>query len=350
MPALTKWGQQKHEIGLSLFLIVAGNSKTAQNSKTMTRIEWLLVVLPLVSTWTLDRSSKIWGSQLTETLSFGILNFSLHHNPGAMLGIFSNLPAVLRVVSLSTAGAFLVCIYLLIQYLLPIKSLMLRAGMSILLGGIIGNVTDRIIYGHVIDFILFKFTFFNNTVYHTPVFNIADALQWIGYAMIVIAVIREGELLWPENNFRKRYWVNMSFQLKYCFILLGVGLGISLIASVFSYTYLRVTMIELVGNNKQILDRFLIPFIETFILMSIGISLALFSVGKIISHRIAGPLYAFERYLELILERKGQSLHPFRLRAHDEFKHLEPLAEQVRDAIKKNEEKKESPAQTHETI
>ena len=58
---------------------------------------------------------------------------ALHHNPGAMLGLFSDLPPVLRIVSLSTGGAFLVVIYALIQYLLPIKSLILRSGMSVLL-------------------------------------------------------------------------------------------------------------------------------------------------------------------------------------------------------------------------
>jgi len=294
----------------------------------MKRLEWLLVILPLISTWTLDRSTKLWGSQLTEVIDLGVLQFSLHHNPGAMLGLFSNLPAVLRVVSLSTAGAFLVCIYLLIQYLLPIKSLVLRSGMSILLGGIIGNVTDRILYGHVIDFILFNFGSFLS-----PVFNIADALQWLGYGMIVFAIIREGEILWPENNARKRYWINSAFQLKYCFLLLGIGFGISLITSVFAFTYLRVTMIELVGEDQAILDRFLIPFIETLVLMTIGISLALFSVGKIISHRIAGPLYAFEKYLATLIENRDKPIHKFKLRSHDEFKHLEPLAEEVRSVI-----------------
>ena len=294
----------------------------------MSRLEWLLVILPLVSTWTLDRSTKLWGSRLTEVVDLGALQFSLHHNPGAMLGLFSNLPAVLRVVSLSTAGAFLVCIYLLIQYLLPIKSLILRSGMSILLGGIIGNVTDRILYGHVIDFILFNFGSMLS-----PVFNVADALQWIGYGMIVYAVIKEGEILWPENNARKKYWINSSFQLKYCFLLLGIGFSISLITSVFAFTYLRVTMIELIGQNQTVLDRFLMPFLETLAVMTVGISLALFSVGKIISHRIAGPLYAFEKYLSLVIESKDKPIHKFRLRSHDEFKHLEPLAEQIRSVV-----------------
>jgi signal peptidase II len=299
----------------------------------MNRKEWILVVLPLVLTWWIDRATKSWAVDLTGILSYGWMHFSLHHNPGAMLGLFSDLPPVLRVVSLSTGGAFLVCTYGLIQYLLPIKSLTLRMGMSILLGGILGNVTDRIIWGHVVDFIIL-----GPPTMASPAFNMADALQWIGYGMIVYAIIREGELLWPENNARKLYWINPQFQLKYCFLLLGVGLGISLVSAVFSYTYLRVTMLELVGNNPMIMDKFLIPFAITFSLISVGFSVGLFAVGKVISHKIAGPIYAFEKYVAELTEENAQpkEARKFKLRQKDEFKNLERVAALLKEALSKN--------------
>ncbi len=290
----------------------------------MKKREWFIVILPLILVWFVDRASKAWASQLSESMSFlgGYLHFALHHNHGAMLGLFSNLPIVLRVVTLSTAGAFLLCTYGIIQYLLPIKSLTLRTGLSILIGGIIGNVTDRILWGYVVDFIII-----GTPGLSSAAFNLADALQWIGYALIVTAIVREGDLLWPENNVRKVYWVNMSFQLKYCIILTGVGLGLTLICAVFSYTYLRVTILELVGNNIFLMNKFLIPFILTFVIIAIAFSAILFTIGKLISHRIAGPLYAFERFLNDAL--KGQENSSLKLRAGDEFKHLEELATEV---------------------
>lgn len=297
----------------------------------MKRDEWLIIFLPLVVTWYLDRITKNFALGLEQVKSYWFLHFSLHHNPGAMLGLFSDLPPVLRVVSLSTGGAFLVCTYALIQYLLPIKSLVLRSGMSILLGGILGNVTDRILWGHVVDFIILGW----QDQIASPAFNVADALQWVGYALIVYAIIRDGEILWPENNNRRRYWINPHFQLKYCYILLGVGFGISLITLVFSYTYIRVTVIELVGTNQMLLEKFLGPFAITFALISLGFSVGLFAVGKIISHKIAGPIYAFEMYMQdLINAQKGQGqIREFKLRAHDEFKNLEKLAYQIRTAV-----------------
>ncbi len=291
----------------------------------MKKRDWLIVFFPLVMTWSLDRISKQWAITISGIKSFGIFGFILHHNPGAMLGLFSDLPPLLRIVTLSTGGAFLVCIYALIQYILPIRSLSLRIGLSILLGGILGNVTDRIIWGHVVDFIVV-----GTVSMSSPAFNVADALQWVGYALIVYAILKEGDLLWPEHNSRKRHWVNPKFQLKYCFILMTVGLGIGLISMVFAYTYLRVTMIDLVGNNAFILDKFLIPFVYTFFVISIGFSAGLFTIGKIISHKIAGPIYAFELFL---VESMAGKNRPFRLRKKDEFQHLEALALRIQTQL-----------------
>lgn len=293
----------------------------------MKKSEWLIVILPLLATWLIDRVTKEWATGLTQLKSFPPLHFILHHNHGAMLGLFSDLPSVLRIVSLSTGGAFLLCTYALIQYLLPLRSLVLRCGLSILIGGIIGNVTDRIIWGYVVDFIVIGAPSLSS-----PAFNLADALQWVGYGMIVYAIIREGQLLWPETNFRKQYWVNMPFQLKYCFLLMGVGLSLALIGLVFSYTYLRVTIQELVGNNQFLLNKFLVPYVITFIIISIAFCAILFAVGRLISHRIAGPLYAFERFLDLTLEGKPASL---KLRNGDEFRHLEELAVEIQERLNK---------------
>ena len=291
----------------------------------MKKREWLLVFVPLFLTWILDQVTKSWAVTLAGPSSFGFVSFILHHNPGAMLGLFSNLPPVLRIVSLSTGGAFLVCIYAIIQYLLPIKSLSLRTGLSILLGGIIGNVTDRILYGHVIDFIVIT-----GPSFMSPAFNVADALQWVGYCLIVYAIVKEGELLWPEHNVRRLYWINAHFQLKYCFFLMGVGLGAGLITMVFSYTYLRVTIMELVGNNPALIDKFLVPFVITFTLITIGFCVSLFAIGKIISHKIAGPIYAFEKFMMDTMDGKNR---PFKLRSKDEFQHLERLAKTIQEHL-----------------
>ena len=58
----------------------------------------------------------------------------------------------------------------------------LRAGLWLIAGGGLGNVIDRIAYGHVIDFIELEFI-------HFAVFNVADMAVCIGAAIAAISVI-----------------------------------------------------------------------------------------------------------------------------------------------------------------
>lgn len=308
----------------------------------MKRREWLIVISPLLICWIIDRFTKIWATKLIGMQSYGPVSFVLHHNHGAMLGLFSDLPAVLRIVSLSTGGAFLLCIYAIIQYLLPIRSLMLRSGLSILIGGVLGNVADRIIWGYVVDFIVV-----GAPKFPSPAFNIADAVQWLGYFMIVVAIIKEGEKLWPENNSRKQYWINSSFQLRYCFVLMGIGLALTLISLVFSYTYIRVSISDLTAGNIFLINRFINPFVITYISIAVGFSAILFTLGKIMSHRIAGPLYAFERFLDDTLQGKNVDL---KLRSGDQFKHLEELAVTIKQRLAEGPKKAETATLTEVKI
>ncbi|MBY0383781.1 signal peptidase II, partial [bacterium] len=198
-------------------------------------------------------------------------------------------------------------------------------GMSTLMGGIIGNVIDRTIQGYVIDFIYFQV---GN--WHSPVLNVADALQWVGYICLVTALLKDGELLWPQNNIRKYYWINPAFQLRYCFTLMFIGVGFGLIAGVFSYTFLRFMVVDLIGNNQKLLDQFLIPFVQTYTAFTLAFGAFLFLIGRSLSHRVAGPVYAFERFVKNFIAGKPQKL---KLRKSDEFVQLEGLSQMMMDHL-----------------
>lgn len=287
--------------------------------------DWFWIILSLALTWGIDRYTKVQALNLIGVKTFGPLNLSLQFNPGAILGLFSQLPAVLRVVTLSTGGAFLIFTFLILQYLIPIKALTLRVGMSLLLGGIIGNVTDRIAWGHVVDFISFRFG-----TWSSPIFNIADAVQWVGHGLVMYSLIRHADLFWPETNTRKTQWVNLKFQLKYCFILMTVGLGMGAVAGTLSYTYLRVTLLTVTGDNHALLQQYLIPF--TISMMAVnGIFIwILFLVGKVISLRVAGPVFAFERFIDDLLIGKFRD---FKVRRSDEFQHLNEIGQKLKEHL-----------------
>lgn len=295
----------------------------------MKRRDWALVIGLVLITWVLDQITKASAVQHLRDLRFyGPVGLVLHYNPGAILGTFSHLPPVLRIVSLSTGGAFLIFIYGAIQYLLPSKSMQLRTGMSLLLGGILGNVTDRIIIGEVVDFVVFRLG-----EWTSPAFNFADAIQWVGYSLVVYGLVRDGSLFWPDSNVRKTLWVNPSFQLRYCMTMVAIGFAFAVVNGVFAYTFLKVTIDDLVvGPARMMEDRFLVPFIQTYAVITVGFMFSLFVLGRILSHRTAGPIYAFEKFIHDLLDGKERRL---RLRKGDEFRHnFEELADRLQPIIK----------------
>lgn len=292
---------------------------------------WILVMAIIPAIFFLDQGTKQWALNNIQNLEIhGFYGFILHRNPGAILGTFAGLPPLLRVVSLSTAGAFLIFIFGILQYIIPKPLFPLRLGMSILLGGILGNVWDRMTQGAVIDFILLRFGNWTS-----PAFNVADAVQWVGYAMIVYMLIRKGHEIWPDSNARRMIWVNPRFQIKYCIVLTLIGLAFALISGVFSFSYLQITIDDLVFGSPEAMEkRFLVPFFQTYLLMTFAFLIGLFVLGRILSHRIAGPLYAFEKFVEDTLNGKDREL---KLRAGDDFKHLEKVAKNLKKKLLKSQ-------------
>jgi signal peptidase II len=58
---------------------------------------------------------------------------------------------------------------------------LLAAGLSLIVGGALGNVIDRVIFGYVIDFIRVHYA-----EYYFPAFNVADSAITIGAALVIL--------------------------------------------------------------------------------------------------------------------------------------------------------------------
>jgi signal peptidase II len=56
-----------------------------------------------------------------------------------------------------------------------------RVGFALIIGGAIGNLIDRAVYGHVIDYILF-----HTPVWSFAIFNLADAFITVGAGMVLL--------------------------------------------------------------------------------------------------------------------------------------------------------------------
>lgn len=117
--------------------------------------------------------------QQSITIINNFFNITYVRNTGAAWSILSG--NVLLLIMISVLA--LVAIY---YYLIKDKDLnkIDIVSYSMLIGGIIGNLIDRIVHGYVIDYLDFKI--FN---YNFPIFNIADTLIVISIIIIGISLI-----------------------------------------------------------------------------------------------------------------------------------------------------------------
>jgi signal peptidase II len=112
-------------------------------------------------------------------------NFTLMYNEGAAFSFLSNAGGWQRwfFTALSLSVSIVLAIW--IKRLGHDKQL-LAAGLAFILGGAIGNVIDRVLYGHVIDFIDVYYQ-----SHHWPAFNLADSAISLGACLLIIDMFLE---------------------------------------------------------------------------------------------------------------------------------------------------------------
>ena len=96
-------------------------------------------------------------------------------NEGAAFSSFTGYQIILILIAIG------VLIYIYKSVLKDIKTNLGTIGISLLAGGILGNLFDRIVYNKVIDFLSF-----NIFGYMFPIFNIADTFICIGVLLLLI--------------------------------------------------------------------------------------------------------------------------------------------------------------------
>lgn len=119
--------------------------------------------------------------------------FSLHYikNTGAAFSIFNDQTTFLII----TTAVFLVIMSHYIKHENNFTKLSIIS-LGILLGGMFGNLIDRIIYSGVIDYL--SFTIFN---YNFPIFNIADIGITVGTFLLVITFfLEEKDVIIPKKK------------------------------------------------------------------------------------------------------------------------------------------------------
>jgi signal peptidase II len=115
-----------------------------------------------------------------------LLYLTYIQNPGTAFGFMSNMASLIRIPFFvaATAGAtFVVYMY---QKLIPPERRLARIALGLIWGGALGNLTDRLLYGRVIDFIEMRYHEFQWFPY---IFNVADSCITLGISYLLFEFI-----------------------------------------------------------------------------------------------------------------------------------------------------------------
>lgn len=146
---------------------------------------YIILLSAGLGTLILDQLTKalvVSRMQLHESVAIieNFLAITYIKNPGAAFGIFAGAGESFRFyffVSASVAALVFLSVFFLKT---PKGDFMSLTGISLVMGGALGNLTDRLRLGEVVDFV----DFFIGP-YHWPAFNVADSAITVGMGLLI---------------------------------------------------------------------------------------------------------------------------------------------------------------------
>jgi len=143
-------------------------------------IAFIVLLLDQITKITVNKTFR-WGEEVVVTPFF---NLVLAYNRGAAFSFLQNESGWQRYFFTAIGiGAALFIVYLLKKHA---GQRMFCWALALILGGAVGNVIDRILYGHVVDFLDFHW----KGIGHFPAFNVADSAICVGAALFILDELR----------------------------------------------------------------------------------------------------------------------------------------------------------------
>ena len=135
-----------------------------------------------------DQLSKIWvrnnfESYIEKSIIGDVFTLIKVENTGAFLGMGSELSEIPRILLLIVLPIIVLISITLYTYLEKTLDQTSITGFSLIIGGGIANIFDRIVYGSVTDFLYINL----GGIFKTGIFNIADVSVTTGMILILIS-------------------------------------------------------------------------------------------------------------------------------------------------------------------
>jgi signal peptidase II len=150
--------------------------------------KWLFFIT-VVTIWLLDQATKLLVNKYippyTKTIKITpFLNLVHIRNTGIAFGLWAGGNGGKQIFFIVFSLVAIVFIFYYFWRTLP--SFLNNLACGLVLGGALGNLTDRLLYGNVIDFIDCHWRH-----YHWPAFNVADSAVTIGMFLLALKILKE---------------------------------------------------------------------------------------------------------------------------------------------------------------
>ena len=164
---------------------------STQSSVNRGLLPWLGIAAIIIL---LDQFTKVlvvgWMQHGDSREIWSFFNLVRAHNSGAAFSFLANAGGWQRwfFVGLGAAATGFI-IYMLRQHG---GQRLFAWALSLILGGAIGNVIDRLVHGYVVDFLDFHWAFLSGLFPggHFPAFNVADCAISVGAALLIVDEVR----------------------------------------------------------------------------------------------------------------------------------------------------------------
>jgi signal peptidase II len=161
------------------------DARTSNGIHAKRKYHFLIAILVIV----LDRMSKwLVAGNITLHDSISVLPgfFRLTHvqNSGAAFGLFAESSSEWKVAILILFSILALAVVSALLWKNSHSMTVTGVGLALILGGAVGNLWDRLLTGHVVDF----FDFYLGS-YHWPAFNVADSAIVIGALLLVAEIL-----------------------------------------------------------------------------------------------------------------------------------------------------------------
>ena len=171
------------------------------DSPPSARRKYLLFTIFTIISLVLDQWTKVLarrdlrprGSYNPKVIIEGWFDLRYAENPGVAFSMLQDIPGGRIWLTILAVGAFVLVLYYLRKT--PLENTRLHIALGLVGGGAIGNLVDRMIFGKVTDFIVWKIVLKNDHLWldkglhEWAAFNIADAALCIGVGLMLLDMI-----------------------------------------------------------------------------------------------------------------------------------------------------------------